>query len=153
MIPMPYSHTFTFGKLEVHGTFAVIICNSGENIGHDKVNQIHAVLEAHCRQPIGLIAYRVNSYSVDPFAIAQLFSSELLKAGAIVTTKPVAKEVAELEKHYINNGLPEGQTLSGRRDGFDGVKTSQKTDSRVQDVPIEVFPNLPAAIAWVDSLD
>ena len=78
-------HIFQFGNLELMDTYAVITCNDGVNIDFDEVIAIQGIFDTAYRgKKFGLIANRVNTYSVNPMAIKELFSCENLVAGAIV---------------------------------------------------------------------
>ena len=99
---MSSKHTFEFGNLEVTTTHAVITCNGEVNIDFNEVETVQDVLyTVFSGKKFGLIANRVNTYSVNPLAIKGLFTSENLVAGAIVDKTRIGKINAELESKII----------------------------------------------------
>ena len=105
---MSQEHLFPYGHLEMLDTYAIITCNEGVHIGFNEIQDIEAILQSvYHGKRFGLIANRVNQYSVNPLAIKKLFSDECLVAGAIVGSALMTKVNADLENKIVD-GAPIG---------------------------------------------
>ena len=101
---MSQEYLFPYGHLEILDTYAIITCNEGVHIGFNEIQDIEAILQsAYHGQRFGLIANRVNQYSVNPLAIKKLFSDECLVAGAIVGSALRTKLNADLENKTVDS--------------------------------------------------
>lgn len=99
-------HVFQFGHLELMDTYAVITCNEASHIDFGEVKEIQSVLVSVYRgKKFGLIANRVNTYSINPLAVKDLFYHDDLVAGAIAGETRLVKLNAELENMIIT-GAP-----------------------------------------------
>ncbi len=120
---MSNKHVFHFGFLELMDTYAVVTCNEGVEIDKHEVEAVQKVLgAAYSGKTFGLIANRVNLYSVNPIAIKKLFTLEELVAGAIVGRSVSAKIIAEFEARVIAVA------------------------------PIKYFEDMPQAVEWIENL-
>ncbi len=109
----------SFGELSLFKEHAVIECFLGEDIGHVEIEELSKVLFPYFKNRMfGLIANRVNQYSVNLVAISNLFSAKNLVAGAIIAYSQIGKSTASIE------------------------------DSVIEGASIEVFSNLEQATTW-----
>jgi len=96
------------------------------NVGRVKLNEIQKIetiiYPSYHGQRFGLIANRVNHYSVNPLAINKLFSGNNLVAGVIVGHSKVTRSNAEIENEIV------------------------------KEAPIEFFLSMRPAIKWIDSM-
>ena len=120
---MNRQHLFKFGHLELLDSYAVITCNEGEHIDFNEINEIEEIIHPNYQgQRFGLIANRVNHYSVNPMAISKLFTDKYLVAGAIVGHTDITKVNAELENTIVKKA------------------------------PIKFFFEMDSAIKWIKSI-
>ena len=99
---MNCKYEFQFGQMEMTETYAVFTANEGTHIDTDEVNEVLVVLkENYGENKFGFIADRINSYSVSPLAVRDLFSHENLVAGAIVSKTKRGKLNSEFELTFI----------------------------------------------------
>jgi len=116
----PVVENLSFGKLSLFEEYAVIECFWGVDVGYPEIEELKRSLFPHYKNRIfGLVANRVNQYSVKLLAIKDLFSAQNLVAGAIIPSSSVGKIAALME------------------------------DEIVEDAPIQVFSILNEAITWV----
>lgn len=100
---MYLKHAFHFGFMEMMDNYAVIVCDEGVEIDKHEIRIIRdALSDAYGQRKFGLIANRVNMYSVNPITIKELFSLNELVAGAIVGYSENAKTIAELESVIVS---------------------------------------------------
>ena len=118
---MNREHLFSFCRLGLLDTYAVVTCNEGVHIDLDEIKEIEAVLQkVYSGKKFGMIANRENHYSVNPLAIKKLFSDKCLIAGAIVGSEFITRINAEIENEIV-----------------DGA-------------PIGFFTNMSTAIKWIE---
>ena len=118
---MNHEHLFSFGHLAFLDTYAVITINDSKHIDFTEINEIGPVLESeYIGKQFGLIANRVNQYSVNPLAINKLFSVNNLVAGAIVSQSSIAQSNAIIENDIV------------------------------EDAPIKYFHEMSSAITWIN---
>ncbi len=112
--------SLTFGELSFFEKHAVIECFYGTHMSQTEIEELKKVLfQEFGNRKFGLIADRVNNYSVDMDATEDLYGTENLVAGAIVAYTLYEKMAALLE------------------------------DKIVKGAPIEVFTNIDKATAWI----
>lgn len=99
---MNCKYEFQFGHMEIIGTCAVFTSNEGVHIDTAETREIWAVLkEIYGEKKFGFIANRINSYSVNPIAVKNVFLHETVVAGAIVSKTKWGKIISELELKLI----------------------------------------------------
>ena len=120
---MNREHVFKFGRIEFQDSYAVITCDEGVHIDLNEISEIEDIIhQTYQGHKFGLIAHRVNHYSVNPIAINKLFSNKYLIAGAIVGQTRITKENAELENKIV------------------------------KEAPIKFFFDMDSAINWIKSI-
>lgn len=101
---MELVHKFPYGMLEMMKNYAVVTIDEGEDIDFPQVEEIGGVLKANYGDTkILLIANRIHHYSVNPVAIDQLFSMDILIGGAILGHSKVTKMNAEVEQSIVQS--------------------------------------------------
>ena len=99
---MNCKYKFQFGQMEMTETYAVFTANEGVHIDNVEMKEILIVLkENYGENKFGFIANRINSYSVNPVAVRDLFLHENLVAGAIVSKTKRGKLNSEFERTII----------------------------------------------------
>ena len=118
--------TVSLGDLYFFENYLVTEFNEGENVTFKNFKEVsEAIKEHYGNSPIGFIANRVNSYSID-LSDHKLLNNGLtnIKAYAVIVHKPMSKQIFEIENHFFNvNGSPSNRkSFSNIKDAMEWVE-------------------------------
>jgi len=91
-----------FGSISIHDYYLIAVMNEGVTVT-DKVNTIiMGIIDRYYKgKSFIYIAHRLNSYAVDPNVYKKVAQIKNLTGIAIVSTKQVALNNAEIERLFI----------------------------------------------------
>ena len=96
---MALVYNISYGTIQIEKHYGLIVGSTGKNVSFNDIEQLKRIVYPICdNQRFGLITHRINSYSVDPLAIEDLFKHPNLVAGAIVSNRTIARHHAQIEQ-------------------------------------------------------